>query len=90
MKTRPFGVWGHLKRTLPVEEQRKMTREHTFDLVSVPFALLWQSCLLLAPMLFLIHNWTGFGWSMALFFLGWAGVHFFWYRKLPAANFYDD
>ena len=90
MKTRPFGVWGHLKRTLPEEEQRKMTQEHKFDLVSVPFALLWQSCLFLAPMLFLIHNWIGFGWSMALFFVGWAGVHFFWYRKLPEANFYDD
>ncbi len=90
LKTRPFGLWGHLKRTLPAEEQEKMTREHKFDLVSVPFARLWQTCLFLAPMLFLIHNWKGFGWSMAFFFLGWAGVHFFWYRMLPVANFYEE
>ncbi|RKX41449.1 MAG: sodium:solute symporter, partial [Verrucomicrobia bacterium] len=34
MKTRPFGVWGHLKRMLSEEEQHKMTQEHVFDLVS--------------------------------------------------------
>ncbi len=90
MKTRPFGVWGHLKRTLPEAEQHKMTQEHKFDLVSVPFALLWQTCLFLAPMLFLVHNWTGFTWSLGLFFIGWAGVHIFWYRKLPATNFYEE
>ena len=89
MKTRPFGVWGHLKKRLPEEEQRRMTREHLFDLVSVPFALLWQTSLFLVPMLFLIHNWTGFGWALGLFFVAWAGLHFFWYRKLPAANFYE-
>jgi len=90
MKTRPFGIWGHLKRTLPEEEQRRMTREHFFDLVSVPFALLWQTCLFLVPMLFLIHNWAGFGWALGLFFVAWAGLHFFWYRKLPANNVYED
>ena len=89
LKTRPFGVWGHLKRTLPAEEQHKMTQEHVFDMVSVPFALLWQTCMFLAPMLFLIHNWMGFAWALGLFFVGWVGLHFFWYRKLPAANFYD-
>jgi len=90
LKTRPFGVWGHLKRRLPEEEQHKMTHEHLFDLLSVPFALLWQTCLFLAPMLFLIHNWTGFGWALGLCFLGWTGVHFFWYRKLPKANLYGE
>jgi len=89
LKTRPFGIWGHLKRTLPEEERRTMTREHVFDLVSVPFALLWQTCLFLAPMLFLIHNWVGFGWTLGLFFAGGIGLHLFWYRKLPAGNYYE-
>ncbi len=90
MKTRPFGVWGHLKRELPEAEQRKMTKEHRGDLISVPFALLWQTCLFLAPMLLVIHNWSGFAWAAGLCIFGWAGLYFFWYRHLPAANFYED
>jgi len=27
---------------------------------------------------------------LGLFFVAWAGLHFFWYRKLPRANFYED
>ncbi len=90
MKTRPFGVWGHLKNSLPEDERKKMTAEHVYDLVSTPFALLWQTCLFLAPMMFVIHNWPGFAWTLGLCIFGWVGLYFFWYRKLPAANFYKD
>ncbi len=90
MKTRPFGAWGHLKRQLPEAEQKKVTREHFYDLISVPFALLWQVSMFLAPMLFVIHNWEGFAATMAMFVIGGAGLYWFWYRKLPEGNYYDD
>ncbi|MCP4379620.1 MAG: sodium:solute symporter [bacterium] len=89
MKTRPFGVWGHLKRQLPEAEQKKVTREHFYDLISVPFAMLWQVSMFLAPMLFVIHNWEGFAATMAMFVIGGAGLYWFWYRNLPEDNFYD-
>lgn len=90
LKTRPFGFWGHLKRQLPEEERRKVSREHFNDLVSVPFALVWQVSMFLAPMLLVIHHWKGLAVSTALWLVGAAGLYWFWYRNLPERNFYDD
>jgi SSS family solute:Na+ symporter len=89
MKTRPFGFWGHLKRQLPEEERRKVTREHITDISAVPFALLWQVSMFLAPMLFVIHNWKGFSGAVAMFLIGGGGLYWFWYRKQPEGNYYD-
>ena len=89
MKTRPFGFWGHLKRQLPEEEQRKVTQEHVTDLAAVPLALTWQVTMFLAPMLFVIHNWSGFAVVLTLFLLSGAGLYWFWYRKQPETNYYD-
>ena len=90
MKTRPFGVWGHLKSVLPEAERKMMTKEHACDLASAPFALLWQTCLFLVPMMFVIHNWQGLAWTLGLCTLSWIGLWFFWFRNLPATNFYED
>jgi len=90
MKTRPFGFWGHLKRQLPEDERRKVSEEHFYDILSIPFALLWQVTMFLGPMLLVIHNWKGFGITCALWLVGGAGLYWFWYRKLPKENFYED
>jgi Na+/proline symporter len=90
MKTRPFGIWGHLKRQLSEEERAKMSREHRQDLISVPFALLWQITMFLWPMLALIKNWPGCIIVFVLWLIGGIGLWFFWYRHLPQANFYED
>jgi len=89
MKTRPFGVWGHLKRQLSEEECKKVTREHITDLAAIPFALTWQVTMFLAPMLFVIHNWRGFAGTMALFLVSGGGLYWSWYRKQPETNFYE-
>jgi hypothetical protein len=90
MKTRPFGVWGHLKRQLPEAEQRRMTREHVQDLTAIPFAMLWQVNMFLAPMLLVIHNWSALAVSLTLFLVGGAGLYFIWYRHLPEGNMYPE
>jgi Na+/proline symporter len=89
LKTRPFGVWGHLKRTLSEEERAKTNKEHRQDLLAVPFAMLWQTCIFLAPMLLIIHNWAEFAGAFILGLIGFAGIYFIWYRNQPAANYYD-
>jgi len=40
--TKPFGLWGPLKRILGAEEAAAMARSTSNDLISVPFALFWQ------------------------------------------------
>jgi Na+/proline symporter len=89
LETRPFGVWGHLKETLSPEEREKTTREHRQDLVALPFALLWQTTLFLAPMLFIIHNWVGFAYAAAICVGSFAAIYFFWFRHQPKGNFYE-
>jgi Na+/proline symporter len=90
LETRPFGVWGHLKKSLTPEERAKTSREHRNDLLALPFALVWQTTLFLAPMLFIIRNWTGFAGATAIGIGAFAGVYFIWYRNLPKTNLYDS
>jgi Na+/proline symporter len=90
LKTRPFGVWGHLKNTLPKEERDKVSIEHRNDLLALPFAMVWQTCIFLAPMLMLIHNWPGFVGTFVLGLIAFVGIYFIWFRNQPKANFYED
>jgi solute:Na+ symporter, SSS family len=89
LETRPFGVWGHLKNSLTPEERAKTSREHRNDLLALPFALVWQTTLFLAPMLFIIRNWTGFAGAAIIGLGAFAGVYLIWYRNLPKSNLYD-
>jgi Na+/proline symporter len=88
-ETRPFGVWGHLKETLSPEERAKTTREHRQDLLALPFALVWQTCLFLAPMLFIIRNWQGFAGAAALCIGSFVAIWLLWFRHQPEGNSYD-
>jgi hypothetical protein len=89
LETRPFGVWGHLKDTLPPDERARTSREHRNDLLGLPFALVWQTTLFLAPMLFIIRNWTGFTVASVICLGAFAGLYLVWYRHQPKANFHD-
>jgi hypothetical protein len=81
--TKPFGIWGHLKRTLPPDERAAMTREHRNDLLSVPFIFGFQVTLFLLPMQAMIRTWTAFYVTLAIFLVSLFGVHRVWYRNLP-------
>ena len=89
LETRPFGVWGHLKATLSPEQRARTTREHRQDLVALPFAMLWQTCLFLAPMLLIIHNWQGFTVAATLCLGSFAAIWFLWFRHQPEGNSYE-
>jgi Na+/proline symporter len=84
--TRPFGVWGPLKRRLGPQTRAAVTREHVNDLAALPFALGWQIAMFLLPMLLLIRNWTGAAVTAVLFLGCLIGLYFFWYRNLPPAS----
>ena len=89
LKTRPFGLWGRMKASLPVEERKIVTQEHRNDLMALPFTLLWQVSMFMAPMLLITHNWFSFSKWAGLFAIGLAGVYWFWYRNLPKTNNYE-
>ena len=90
LKTRPFGIWGHLKHELPEHERETVAREHRNDMTALPFALLWHVSMFLTPMLVVIKHWQAVGVSFAIWCVGAAGMYWFWYRNLPAVNWYDE
>lgn len=90
MKTRPFGVWGKFKAQLSAVEREKVSREHFYDLIALPFALVWQVSMFLCPMLVLIKNWSAFFVVFGLWVVGGIGLWRFWYRQLPETNMYKN
>jgi solute:Na+ symporter, SSS family len=81
--TRPFGFWGHLKKTVSPQFYADMRKEHRNDIISLPFALGWQVCLFLLPMQLIIRAWTAFGVTFVIFLGCLGGMYLFWYRNLP-------
>jgi SSS family solute:Na+ symporter len=81
--TRPFGLWGPLRRRLAPDERRAINRENRDDLLALPFTLLWQITLFLLPMLLIVGNWGASVWTAGLLICGLIGMYIFWYRRLP-------
>jgi solute:Na+ symporter, SSS family len=84
--TRPFGFWAPYKSRLAGNVRESMEREHRYDLLSLPFALLFQVSLFLLPMQALIRSFSDFRITLVLFFVGAGGMYWFWYRRLPACE----
>ncbi len=85
-KTRPFGFWGKCRERLTESEWASMKREHINDWIALPFTLMWQISLFMAPMLFIVQAMGAFWVTLAVCVVGLAGMIVFWYRKLPAEN----
>ena len=83
IKTRPFGLWGKYKDMLPEKLRRKTTREHMFDILVLPFVLLWQITLFMLPMQFIIKSYRSFAVTGIIFVMCMAAMYFLWYRQLP-------
>jgi hypothetical protein len=86
IKTRPFGFWGPLKRSLHPDSRKAINREHFYDLISLPFVLTWQVTLFLIPMQIVIKDYRSSAVTIGIFLLSVLGMYLFWYRKLPKEN----
>ena len=90
LKTKPFGFWGKFKDMLDPETRKKVNDEHFYDLLSLPFVMVWHYMMLLLPVLLVIGNKKEFIWGAVLLAIAMAGMWKFWYKKLPKENVYDD
>jgi len=82
-KTRPFGLWGPLRKILSAEEAEAMKAEHKFDLASLPFAFFWQLTMLMLPMFLIIRQYRAAAVAGAILAISLTGLYFLWYRRLP-------
>ena len=63
-----------------------MTREHKFDLISLPFALFWQFSMLMLPLLLIVREYRSSAVVGSMLAVSLIGLYFFWYKKLPPPN----
>ncbi len=82
-KTKPFGLWGPLRRALSQEEAAAMSREHKYDLISLPFAFFWQLTMLMLPLFLIVKQFHASAVAAAVLASSLTGLYFFWYRHLP-------
>lgn len=87
--TRPFGLWGPVKAQFSKDMQKELSRENRNDIISVPFALIWQITLFLLPMQLVIKSYSSFWMTLPIFLVGCAGMYWFWWRNLPKADGHD-
>ena len=86
IRTRPFGNWERFSKIIPAELQQAVKIEQRRDLMAIPFALAYQICLFLFPMLFLIGSvWTGL-YTLLIALIGLAGLYFIWFRHINEAD----
>lgn len=84
--TRPFGFWKPLHNALSPQQLAATKRENFYDIIAVPFALMWQITLFLLPMQAIIGAWTAFTVTLLIFVVSLGGLMLLWYRNLPPAT----
>ncbi|MBI4581550.1 MAG: sodium:solute symporter [Planctomycetes bacterium] len=84
--TRPFGFWKPLHYTLSADQLKATKREHFYDIITVPFALMWQITLFILPMQAIIGAWDQFWVTLVIFLVSLGGVLVLWYPNLPPAR----
>lgn len=82
--TRPFGLWGPVRHVFQGADRIAVDRENRNDILTVPFALLWQVTLFLLPMQLVIKSYDSFLMTLPLFLTGVIGMYFFWWKPLNA------
>jgi len=80
--TWPFGFWGELKAELPDDVRQQVNREHARDIGAIPFALTFQVMIFLAPMLFVIRNWSAFAVCTTIGAIALFGLYRIWLRHI--------
>lgn len=80
--TRPFGFWGHIRKTLSPAQRKAVDAENRRDIVSLIMGVPWQLCLFLAGMLFVMKRWDQFAIVLAAFVVLSIGLYFTWFRHL--------
>ena len=83
--TKPIGFWKPVREKIDPEFTKKVIRENRLDIFGVLLAYPWYFCLLLTPVLFILHLWTYFALTLSMVIILALVLYKFWYRKLYPA-----
>ena len=88
--TRPFGLWGHIRATLPADRVDRVQGENRRDILSTFVAVPWMLTLCITPMLAMVRNWDAFGISLAVLAVLSVALYLNWFRHLSEENTFDE
>jgi len=81
-RTRPFGLWGAVRKRMDPEILAQIDRENRRDIISTFFAVPWQVVLFLTGMAVIVRRWDEFWW-LSLILIGLSvALYFSWFRHL--------
>jgi Na+/proline symporter len=81
-RTRPFGLWGPIRKQIDSEKMQEINQENRRDILSTFFAVPWQVVLFLTGMAVILKRWDQFGWLLIILAALSAGLYFNWFRHL--------
>jgi hypothetical protein len=80
--TRPFGLWGSIRRRLPAETVQAIHKENKRDIFSLFLAVPWQLSLFMLWMMLLFRSWDQFFIILGILIVLSVGLYFSWFRHL--------
>ncbi len=81
---RPWGLWRPVCEELAREEPGiEPNRDFWWDLFNVVNGIIWQFCLMAAPMCLVVRKWDAFWWTAGIVVVTSIVMKFTWYDRLP-------
>ncbi|NOX87546.1 MAG: sodium:solute symporter [Calditrichaeota bacterium] len=81
-RTRPFGLWGPVRRKMPAHILEQIDKENRRDILSTFFAVPWQIVLFLTGMTVVIKRWDEFLFLLTILIILSTALYFSWFRHL--------
>ncbi|QEG36688.1 sodium:solute symporter family transporter [Bythopirellula goksoeyrii] len=86
LTTLPFGFWSEFKSELPNSLREQVSTEHRREVMAIPFALTYQVMIFLAPMLFLIRNYSAALICVIAAAIALTGLYWIWLRHIHRSD----
>ncbi|KAL9642245.1 hypothetical protein ABK040_007245 [Willaertia magna] len=87
-KTRPFGLWGPIRKRFTRETVKKVNVESIFDWMSLIVIIPWQVFQYLFWMSIVMKSWITFGVSISIVVITTVALYFVWYRNIAKGERY--
>lgn len=82
LRTRPFGFWNPVRKSIDSGLILKINQENKLDLITTPIAVIWQLSLFLFLMFLIIQNLSSLIITGSILAISSTLMYFLWFKKL--------
>jgi hypothetical protein len=82
---RPWGFWDPIReQCAATDDDIQRNRNFGIDMFNVANGIIWQFCLMAAPMCLVVRKWDMFWWTTGIVVATSVIMKYTWYDRLPA------